>query len=558
MATKDTSTNWNLRTHGRPSLIYALPELYTGEWFNFVETSLAHNAEELGDETAYHWVKKNGDIDCVSWREVRLRVVELSSALTDRGIGRGDRVMVGFGESPELMCTMMAVIRVGAVLVPFSPMARAREIEHLRQHLKVRLVIGNGGYSAEFAGLRENVDVLFGGDAGSAGLVPLNMAAPSSSVMVSTRRCDPAVVFHTSGTTGTPKACLHPHRALTAQARLVARFNLKIGHGGVIFGIGPATHAFGFTTKVSIVLQTGAAAVLFEELNPNAFRTAFDELRMTHLLGPTSTWKTFLLSEPEMDLSCVRYLESLPYDADAYARLQALGLQPVNPFGMAPMAGYISTAGGNEPTGSLGAVLPGYEAYVISAEPDQSFDADGMPIELEPGKLGKLAVRGPAGIEYVGCEDYARTDSVHGWSVLDDAFERDSDGYLYWKGRYSNVIKTNGYSVSPVEVEESLNRHPAIAQSAVFGMPDDKRGEVVVAVVELAHAHHSPAGIAELTRVLQDHVKADISPYKYPRQISFIDALPVDALGKTQYRQLKESHLRGISADAATIQGVAQ
>ena len=143
--------------------------------------------------------------------------------------------------------------------------------------------------------------------------------------------------------------------------------------------------------------------------------------------------------------------------------------------------------------------------------------------------------------------------------MIDDAFERDSNGYLYWRGRYSNVIKTNGYSVSPVEVEESLNRHPAVTASAVFGMPDDQRGEVVVAMVEWADGYRTLASIDELTCELQNHVKADISPYKYPRHISFIDALPVDGLCKIQYRQLKEFYYsRSVRIGAAANLGGTQ
>lgn len=552
------STGWNLRTYGRPTLIYALPELYMGQRFNFVESSLAYNAEQLSGKPAYYWVRKSGAIEGVTWRDVAVRVDELSAALIDRGIGRGDRVMVGFRECPELMCTMMAVLRIGAVAVPFTPMARARELEHFQEHLKVRLIIGDSKVGAEFASLRDHVDVLFYGETGS-GLMRLDAKESSPPDTVSTLRSDPAVVFHTSGTTGAPKACLHRHSSLAAQARLVARYNFEASHSDVIFNVGPATHAFGFMSKVGVPLYSGAAAMLFEELNPPNFRAALGEVRMTHLIGPTAAWKTSLPGDPTMDLSCVRYLESLPYDVDEYGRLRALGLHPVSRFGMAPMAGYFTTAGGEEPAGSVGAVLPGYEAYVVSDDPNLAFDGDGQPIELGPRELGKLAVRGPTGIEYAGCEDYARTDSVNGWSVIDDAFERDSKGYLYWRGRYSNVIKTNGYSVSPAEVEESLNRHPAVAASAVFGMPDDQRGEVVVAVVECADGYRSSASIDELTSVLQSHVKAEISPYKYPRHISFIEALPVDALGKIQYRQLKEfCYPRTVRIGAAAIPGGAQ
>jgi 2-aminobenzoate-CoA ligase len=558
MQEKQFESNWDLRTHGRPTLTYGLPELYVGELFNFVETPLEHNANRLGDKAAYFWVKANGAIECFTWRDVRRRVTELSAALTDRDISRGDRVMVGFRECPELMCTLMALLRIGAVPVPFSPMARARELEQFQTNLKVRLVIGDGASTAEFARLREQVDILVHGNVGDSGLEPLDTVKSSSPVTVSTLRNDPAVVFHTSGTTGTPKACLHTHRALAAQVRLVARYNMKVTHDDRLLNVGPATHAFGFIAKIGLALHTGAAAVLFEELSPPAFRAALDKVRITHLIGPTVAWKRFVLSDPDVDVSCVRYIESLPYDEDAFARLRAAGLRPVCPFGMAPMCGYITTADGAEPAGSLGAVLPGYEAYVVSDDPEHCFDEDGTPIELEPGKLGKLAVRGPTGIEYVGCEDYARVDSVRGWSVLDDAFVHDANGYLYWKGRYSNVIKTSGYSVSPLEVEESLHRHPAVARSAVFGMPDEQRGEVVVAVVELARLQQSAASVDEMTCVLQEHVKADISPYKYPRHISFIDTLPVDALGKTNYRQLKDSYLRSIRRDTATISGGAQ
>jgi 2-aminobenzoate-CoA ligase len=529
-------------SYGSPSLIYALPELHVAESFNFVSDSLQRNCRECGDMVAYYFVTSRGVIETTTWKELARLVDRFAAGLERLGVEPGDRVLIGFRERPELMAVMLSAMRIGAIAVPFSPMARCREIADLVSRLAARVVIGDHAAEAELMRLDMPKQVIVWSDDGSSSFRTLDdMGDHSDPAPASTSRDDPAIIFHTSGTTDKPKACLHSHRAIAAQSKLVGRFNFKAVRGDIAMNVGPAVHAFGFVTKIGIPLTTGCSAVLYEQFTKSAFNVAVNNLNMTHLVGPTTLWRGYLLETDRIDLSSVRYIESIGYDQAVYEGLHGLGLHPVNPFGMAPMAGYITMVTGEEPDGSLGSVLPGYEAYVVEADPAEAFGKDGSPIEVPAGQFGKLAVRGPTGIAYVGSQDYAERDSINGWSVLDDAFERDTRGFLWARGRYGNVIKTNGYSVAPAEVEAVLNLHPKVSRSAVFGVSDGERGEIVTAVVELTPEIGTVFGEA-LASELQQYVKARIAPYKYPRHLEFTDVLPVDHLGKINYAKLKAAY----------------
>ena len=524
--------------HGDPTLVYALRELDVPTAYNFVDASLTRNVSEYGDRSACHFIRADGTVESTTWRALNDRVNQLGAGLRARGVSVGDRVLIGVRECPDLVACVMAVMRMGAVVVPFSAMARRREVADFVARVHPRALICDSNLADELGPLSGGVDVVVYSSADATGRATLdNLAGAAGPCTAPTSRDDLAVIFHTSGTTGRPKLCPHSQRALAAEAQLACRYNYRLSASDVVCSIGPAVHAFGFLGKVQYPLHTGASTVLMEEVSPRSVAVALEELRATHLVSGTMMWKRLLLTPTPPDMSSVKYLESLgPGDA-VFQQLAAMGHHPRNSFGMVPLNGYITMVGYDEPLGSLGRALPGYEVYVVSTDRSEAFDDRGFPVELPPGEIGRLALRGPTGIRYIDDPDQAAADVVNGWSLLDDVFERDEAGYLWWRGRLSNVIKTNGYGVSPVEVEEVLALHPAVVEAAVFGTADDERGELVTAVVHLS-AGCEPSD--ETVRELQAFVKSQLAPYKYPRRIEFVDAIPTDQLGKVRYAELKQ------------------
>lgn len=234
-------------------------------------------------------------------------------------------------------------------------------------------------------------------------------------------------------------------------------------------------------------------------------------------------------------------------DPTAQDRWDALMPVPLrNAVGMTPMRPLFldSNAAGTkaDPGLSVGVPLPGYEARLIGSDGDTA----------SPGEPGRLAMRGPSGITYwinkhPMAVQLSQQDVVDGWSLLDDAYLRDDDGWLWFHGRLDDMIVTGGRQVAPIEVERTLSSHPAVAEVCVVPAPDEVRGQVVTAFVVLQGASAGP----ELATALQAHVKDSIASYKYPRRIEFIGQLPKDGVGKIQRRWLRE-HLQAEAADPSS------
>jgi 2-aminobenzoate-CoA ligase len=354
-----------------------------------------------------------------------------------------------------------------------------------------------------------------------------------------------AVLWHTGGTTGRPKGCYHTHR--------------RYLHGGLALGdaIGvtcgdrwgaaaPIGHALGLLCYTSFSVLHGAVAVFIENFrNPRTLLEAIGRHRIDTFASIAATWAGMLEeidADPSLDISSLRRTYAMwqsASTADLARRWEEHGVRLRNNFGSTAFASWVIVPREDDrcAPASLGRPTPGYVIGFVGPEPDDIQPA------VRPG-IGQMAVKGPTGLTYWRRPELQEREIRRGWTVVDDIVELDADGYLDYRGRTDFMISTAGYKVAPVEVEEVLAGHPAVAEVGVVGAPDGERGEVVAAFVAL---RPGTVGDPALVRELQDHVKARLAPYKYPRHVRFIEGLPRDHVGKVQPRVLREWASQGLS-----------
>src|SRR4029077_11683156 len=347
---------------------------------------------------------------------------------------------------------------------------------------------------------------------------------------IATAADDVCMLAFTSGTTGKPKATMHFHRDVLAIADTFSRHVLRPTPDDLFTASPPLAFTFGLGQSVVFPLRAGAATFLIEQPSPTRMLEAVERHGITVLATAPTAYRAMVPDLKGARLSslraCVSAGETLP-KATWDAVHDACGIRMIDGIGSTEMLHiFISAADDEIRPGSTGRAVPGYAAEVQ--------DPDGRPVP--DGELGRLAVKGPTGCRYLR-GDRQTTYVKDGWNITGDVYVRDSDGYFHYQARADDMIISSGYNIAGPEVEEALLRHPGVAETAVIGVPDDERGMIVKAVVVL---RPGAALGAEPEKALQDFVKGEIAPYKYPRVIEFADALPRTATGKLQRFRLRE------------------
>ncbi|HEY1142468.1 MAG TPA: AMP-binding protein, partial [Sphingomicrobium sp.] len=346
---------------------------------------------------------------------------------------------------------------------------------------------------------------------------------------IDTQRDDPALIAFTSGTTGVPKGCVQFHRDVLAPCDTFARHLVAPKPGDVFITSAPMAFTFGLGITLMFPLRFGAAVATIEQATPPKMLEAMAKFGVTHL-GTAPTAYKAMLSQPGLDdaLKTLRYCisagEHLP-EATWRAWKDRTGIAITDGIGSTEMMHiFVSAAGDDIRPGSTGKAVPGYVATLL--------DADGN--EVAEG-VGRLAVKGPTGCRYL--DDERQKNYVEkGWNVTGDSYRRDADGYYWYLARSDDMIVSSGYNIGAPEVENALLAHPVVAECAVIGVACAERGQKVKAFVVLADFAEPSA---ELKDKLQSFVKEQIAPYKYPREIEFVDALPKTATGKLRRSELR-------------------
>ncbi|WNV87812.1 AMP-binding protein [Umezawaea sp. Da 62-37] len=474
---------------------------------------------------------RDGHGATLSYGEVLDRVNRLATTLvTDLGIVPGNRILLRGPNNPALALCWLAALRVGAVVVTTMPQLRRHELRVAAETSAARLALCDGRYTEDLvaAGVEGLRVVTYGSE--SAELEELARHRPADFTPVATAADDVAMIAFTSGTSGRPKATMHFHRDVLAIADTFSAHVLRPRPDDVFAGSPPLAFTFGLGGLLVFPLRAGACAVLLERATPDELFGAVSRLGVTVLFTAPTAYRAALSSPDGYDLGglrrCVSAGEALP--ADTWHRFHdATGLRIIDGIGATEMLHiFIAAADDDIRPGSTGRPVPGYTAVVV--------DEDGGPVP--DGVAGRLAVRGPTGCRYLADDrqrDYVRA----GWNLTGDTYVRDADGYFWYQARSDDMIVSSGYNIAAPEVETALQRHPDVAECAVVGVPDLDRGMLVKAYVVLTAG---VAGSPDLVAALQDFVKHEIAPYKYPRAVEFVDRLPRTATGKLQRALLPE------------------
>jgi len=516
----------------RADMRYDLPHLRIADQANLVDVLFARVAERGLSSQPF----LRSDKITLNYLDAAERINRIAQVLTeDFGLVPGNRVLLRGGNSIGMALAWLGVVKAGLIAVATMPLLRAKELAEVIEKSQPQLALCDSALLDELNSAKSQSAVL-------QTIIPFNlMNAPGSLAVLAAQKdglfkpCltaadDIALMAFTSGTTGKPKAAIHTHRDVLAACEAWPRHILQAAPSDIVMGSPPLAFTFGLGGLLLFPMWAGAS-VYFPSIpyTPEA---------MVHLIKQTGTTicytaPTFyrqmaafakLHGTPTLRI-CVSAGEAL---ADATRQLwkDATGIEMLDGIGATEMFHiFISTVPGDARRGAIGKVVPGYSAKVV--------DDSGQ--EVARGVIGKLAVTGPTSCKYL--EDARQTSYVkNGWNYPGDAFMQDADGYFFYQARDDDMIITAGYNVGGPEVEDALLKHPAVAECGVIGLPDVERGMAIKAFVVLTPGHS--AGAATV-KALQDHVKATLAPFKYPRQIEFVDKLPRTETGKLQRFKLR-------------------
>ena len=468
-----------------------------------------------------------------SWTygELAAVVQRAANVLVDAGVVPGNRVLLRGPNNPWLAIAWLAVVRVGGVVVTTMPMLRAVELEKISDIARVQFALVDHRYLEEWQGICSfiGVTIPFGGSSDD-DLVARCRVACAINAAADTAADDVCLLAFTSGTTGKPKATMHFHRDVLAIADTFSAHIVKPTADDVFAGSPPIAFTFGLGAIVIFPLRVGASTVLLEAASPPALLEAIPEYGITCLFTAPTAYRAMLPMVPVADLSslrrCISAGETLPA-ATWQAWFDATGIRLIDGIGSTELLHiFISASDDDIRPGATGRPVPGFIAEVV----------DEHLMALPAGTPGLLAVRGPIGCRYLA-DDRQRVYVRGGWNITGDVYVTDEAGYFHYVSRADDMIVSSGYNIAAPEVEAALLTHAAVAETAVVGIPDIDRGMLVKAFVVLQSGVTADPSLA---RELQDHVKATIAPYKYPRQIEFVDELPKTATGKLQRFRLKE------------------
>ena len=522
-----------------PAFVFSRPEVIYPEQINAVAQWLDQAvADGHGARPALVGMEQ-GEPFGWTYAELLERVTQIGHVLThDCALVPGQRVLLRGANTPMMAACLLAVMRAGLVAVPTMPLLRATELRVIVDKAQIDVALYDAQLPDELTpcmadgpnpGLR--MAVPFRANGASNSLEARMAAHPNTGLAHPAGRDDVCLIAFTSGTTGKPKGTMHFQRDLLAMCDLVPRHLLAMGPDDVVCGTPPLAFTFGLGGLLAFPLHWGASAVLLEKHTPETLLQTVQRFGATQIYTAPTFYRQMAELAPRFNLSSLRQTisagEALP-DATRTAWRQASGIEMVDGLGGTEMIHiYLSSASAEVRHGAIGRVLPGYEAMVV--------DDNMQPVP--PGTVGRLAVRGPTGCKYLN--DARQTDYVQqGWNLPGDSVRCDADGYFFYQARNDDMIISAGYNIAGPEVEDALLTHPAVAECAVVGLPDEARGQIVCAHVVLKPNTQANDALA---KALQDHVKQTIAPFKYPRKVVFVAQLPRTETGKLQRFKLRQA-----------------
>ncbi|MBV9189671.1 MAG: AMP-binding protein [Betaproteobacteria bacterium] len=456
----------------------------------------------------------------------------------EMGLKPGNRVLLRGPNNPMMAACWFAVMKAGGVCVATMPLLRAKELTDVITKAEITHALCDKRLQEDLDLALPNCPTLttirYWYDDAQDSLDSLALRQPLTFGNVPTASDDVALIAFTSGTTGKPKGTVHFHRDVIAQCDCFPRSIMKMQKEDIVCGTPPIAFTFGLGGMLCFPLRYGASTVLVEKHTPQNLLETIQRFNATTCFTSPIMYRQMAAllgnSARRGDLkslkTCVSAGEALP-DPTRQAFKDATGIEIIDGIGSTEMMHiFISHTAEKVRRGATGYAIPGYRATVLGE--------DGKP--CKPGTVGKLAVKGPTGCRYLA-DERQKNYVQNGWNVTGDAYLMDEDGYFFYQARTDDMIISAGYNIAGPEVETALLAHPAVAECGVVGWPDEERGTIVKAFVVLKPGNER--GPAMVT-TLQNYVKKAIAPYKYPRQIEFIDTLPRTETGKVQRFKLRK------------------
>jgi 2-aminobenzoate-CoA ligase len=471
-----------------------------------------------------------------SYGELLDRADQVARVLVeDLGVVPGNRVLVRAPNSPWTVTAWLAVLKAGGVVVLTMPMLRRTELVTLCELVRPDLALCDARLLEDLHAARDDVApslrVVPVGGAEDDDLTARAAAKPTGFADVATAAGDVALLAPTSGTTGRPKVTMHTHRDVLAIADTFSRHVLRSREDDLFTTSAPLAFTFGLGSALVFPLHAGAAAFLVEKAMPAEMADLVAAHGVTVLSTAPTAYRAMLAEGRGEQLRGVRRLvsagEPLPR-ATWEAVHRETGHKVIDGIGATEMLHiFLAAADDDIRPGSTGRAVPGYVATTL--------DEDGR--ETPPGVPGRLAVKGPTGCRYL----YGDRQGVYvqdGWNLTGDTYVRDEDGYFWYQARSDDMIVSAGYNIAGPEVEQAVLGCDEVLECGVVGLPDEDRGQRVTAYVVLKDG---VVGDDAAVRRIQDHVKQTLAPYKYPRSVLFVDALPKTTTGKLQRFRLREA-----------------
>lgn len=513
-------------------------------------------------EELLEWHIREGRADCtaiyfedekISYGEIAQKVNRFGNSLLRLGVRPRDRVGLRVTNRPEAIIANFAILKIGAIPVPMSPLWSRKEIATAAGDTLMKALVVNRSLIAEVEAAEGDLrstrvlvvvddtpeeeprkgerihsfDALV--ERGSAHLEPFRL-----------KQDDIAILLYTSGTTGAPKGCAHTAGGVLVSSRLITRHVWDLKEGDVLAGSAPVSFAAGFGTFALVPWTSTGALSLLAKFSAEFLLKNLSRHKVTVLTGIPTAYRK-LLGIPDFhsyDLSTLRLCTA---GGDALGRetydnwLLRTGLPIWENLGTTEFYNIVlsNRIGGSPRRGSMGLPLAGYEARIL--------DEDGNP--CEPGKTGSLCMKGPTGVIYWNPNGNGgrllkaqRACVRDGWSRLGDAAYRDEEGYIFFVGREDDMIKTSGYRLSPVEIEEALLSHPDIIEAAVIGVPDKTLGQRIKAFVV---AREGAEKRQDFEQEIKEYCRSHMAVYKIPRTIQFVHDLPKSPTGKVLKKGLR-------------------
>jgi 2-aminobenzoate-CoA ligase len=532
----DTFARDNLPPKNRwPEFIFELPELKYPARMNCAAELLDKMvAGGHADRPVIHTLIDGRKVVC-TYRQLMVRANQIAHVIQkDLRLVPGTRVLLRGPNNPEMFACWFAVIKAGCIAVATMPLLRAKELRQIIDKARVsaalcdlRLAEDMELAKAQCADMKQ---VLYFNSGRRDSLEDLLEFHPGEFRNVDTALDDVALIAFTSGTTGQPKGTVHFHRDVIAMSDCWPRSCLKANRNDICCGTPPIAFTFGLGSLLAFPMRFGASTVLIERLTPDTLLQTIQDFRATVCFTAPTFYRQMAALAKNYRLgslkNCVSAGEALP-DATRQLFKRATGVEIIDGLGSTEMIHiFVSHTAERVRRGATGYAIPGYRATVL----DEAGRA------CPPGVVGRLAVKGPTGCRYLA-DERQKKYVEKGWNITGDAYKMDEDGYFYYQARTDDMIISAGYNIAGPEVESSLLEHEAVSECGVVGIPDEERGQIVKACVVLKPGYTANE---QMVRALQDFVKANIAPYKYPREVEFVASLPRTETGKLQRFRLRE------------------